>query len=158
MFKFILKGITAAVLALAFLSGCETVDPDGASRAAMNQAIAQEAPGNYYIARRMYKKDYKVWGFVREPGKPWKTAKLVMINEQKALVPDRARNSIGSDNGYEYILRGKFSGATVYEPASDRFYPEFVFESAEVRSTNPPNIYVSKRQNEPEVRILMNPM
>lgn len=147
-----------AALTAAIFTGCETTGSDAASRAAMNEAIRAEQPGNYYIARRMYKKDYKVWGWIREPGKPWKTAKLVMLNEQRQLAPDRASNKIGSDNGYEYKLSGYFSGQTVYEPASNGFYPEFIFTGAEVRSVNPANIYQQKRQNEPEVRILQPPI
>ena len=64
-----------------------------------------------------------------------------MLNEQRMLAPDRAQNKLGSDNDYEYRLTGYFSGETVYEPASNGFYPEFIFLGAEVKSTNPPNIY-----------------
>ena len=146
----------AAAASLA-LTGCETTGTADAGRASMNAAISAEQPGNYFVARRMYKQDYKVWGWVREPGRPWKTAKLVMLNEQRTLAPDRAGGKIGTDNGYEYKLTGYFSGATVYEPASDGFYPEFILQSAEVRAVNPPNIYLQKRQNNPEVRILQPP-
>lgn len=146
--------LAACVLALA---GCETIDPDAPAKAAMNEAIKAEPPGDYFVGRRMYKKDYKVWGWVRQPGQNWKSAKLVMLNEQKLLAPDRARNEIGSDNNYEYTLKGYYSGETVYEPASDRFYPEFVVTGFDVRSTNPPIIYTTKRQNDPAVRILMAP-
>lgn len=152
--RFLSVCLAAAALALA---GCESMDTDAAGRASMNQAIRAEQPGNYYVARRMYKKDYKVWGWVREPGKPWKTARLVMLNEQRQLAPDRAANKLGMDNGYEYTLTGSFSGQTVYEPASDGFYPEFILVGAEVRSVSPPNIYQQKRQNKPEVRILQPP-
>jgi len=145
------------LLALLFITGCETIDTDAPSRAAMNEAIRAEQPGNYFIGRRMYKKDYKVWGWVREPGQPWKSAKLVMFNEQKKLMPDREKNDIGFDNNYEYRLEGYFSGQTVYEPASDGFYPEFVLTGYTVRTMNGANIYVTKRQNDPAVRILMPP-
>lgn len=141
-----------------FVTGCETVDSGAAERTTMNEAIRNEAPGNYFVARRMYKQDYKVWGWVREPGKPWKTAKLVMLNEQKTLAPDRAANRIGSDNGFEYKLTGYFSGQTVYEPASNGFYPEFVLVGAELKSMSAPNIYSTKRQNEPSVRVLQPPI
>ena len=144
------------LLALAF-AGCETMNTETPARVSMNESIRLETPGNYFIGRRMYKQDYKVWGWVREPGQPWKTAKLVMLNEQQMLAPDRARNAIGSDNNYEYKLTGYFSGDTVYEPASDGFYPEFILKGAEVISTDAPNIYVSKRQNDPAVRILQPP-
>ena len=141
-----------------FITGCETVDTAGPSRSAMNEAIRNEPPGNYFVGRRMYKKDYKVWGWVREPGKPWKTAKLVMMNEQRKLVPDREANHLGYDNNYEYKLTGYFSGEQVYEPASNGFYPEFIFLGAEVRNMNPANIYQIKRQVEPTARILQPPI
>jgi len=80
-----------------------------------------------------------------------------MLNEQAKLAPDRALNKIGYDNNFEYKLYGNFSGQTVYEPASDSFYPEFVLQGFEIKDTNPPNIYLQKRQNEPSVRILMPP-
>lgn len=148
----------AGILCGLILAGCETVDSGAAARAAMNEAIRAEAPGDYFVARRMYKKDYKVWGWVREPGKPWKTARLVLLNEQRKLAPDREQGKIGSDHNTEYKLSGFFSGDTVYEPASDGFYPEFVLTGYEVKSTNPPNIYQQKRQNDPAVRILQAPL
>jgi hypothetical protein len=154
MIRILLLALTAAVI----FTGCETVDPDASARSSANAAILQEAPGNYFVGRRMYKKDYKVWGWVREPGKPWKSAKLVMFNEQRKLAPDRERNQIGSDNNYEYKLTGYFSGETVYEPASDGFYPEFVLLGYEVKDVGPANIYSTKRQNDPAVRILAPPL
>jgi hypothetical protein len=145
-------------LAIIALAGCETIDTAAAGRTAASQAIRSEPPGNYFIGRRMYKVDYKVWGWVREPGKPWKTARLVMMNEQRKLAPDRAQGKLGTDNDYEYRLAGYFSGETVYEPASNGFYPEFILLGAEVRSTKPPNIYQQERQRDPKVRILQPPV
>ncbi|MGB8463342.1 MAG: hypothetical protein WCE49_00210 [Terrimicrobiaceae bacterium] len=150
--------VFALVLSVFALAGCESIDTGAASRAAMNETIRKEPPGNYFVGRRMYKVDYKVWGWVREPGKPWSTAKLVMLNEQRVLAPDRARNKIGSDNDSEYRLTGYFSGDTVYEPASNGFYPEFILLGAEVKSTNPPNIYQLERQKNPNARILQPPL
>ena len=139
------------------LTGCETIDTASAGRASANQTIRSEPPGQYFIGRRMYKVDYKIWGWVREPGKPWSTARLVMMNEQRRLAPDRAQGKLGTDNDYEYRLSGHFSGETVYEPASNGFYPEFILLGAEVRSTKPPNIYQQERQRDPKVRILQPP-
>lgn len=144
-------------LSIIVLAGCESIDTGAASRAAMNESIRRELPGNYFIGRRMYKVEYKVWGWVREPGKPWNTAKLVMLNEQRVLAPDRAQGKLGTDNNYEYRLTGYFSGDTIYEPASNGFYPEFVILGAEVKSTSAPNIYQERRQNDPKVRILQPP-
>ncbi len=154
-----LGGWGFALLAACLLAGCETVDTAGnaAAQAAQDAAIRAEAPGDYFVGRRMYKRDYKMWGWVREPGKPWKSSRLVMLNENKVLAPDRARHQIGADNNYEYKLHGHFSGETVYEPASNRFYPEFVLTGHELRSTTPPNIYVQQRQNDPAIRLLQQP-
>jgi len=146
------------LLAVAVLCSCETVDHDAPARAAMAAAIRAEQPGNYFIGRRMFKKDYKMWGWVREPGQPWKTSKLVMLNEQTRLAPDRVRGALGDDNNHEYRLQGRFTGETIYEPASDRFYPEFQLAGFEVLNTQPPSIYLDKRQVDPEIRIIMAPV
>ena len=99
-----------ALLGLVLLSGCQTEEEKAATatRTAMNDAIKNEPPGNYYIGRRYYKVDYKFWGYIRKPGQPWSTAKLVMMNEQKMLAPDRAKGTLGSDHGYEYKLSGDY--------------------------------------------------
>jgi hypothetical protein len=105
----------------------------------------------------MYKSDYKMWGWVREPGKSWTTAQLVMLNEQTKIAPDREAGELGTDNNYEYRLRGRFSGDTVYEPASDKFYPEFILTGYELINTKPTGIYITNRQEDPDIRIIMAP-
>ncbi len=148
----------ATTFALVLLNACQTVDPDAPARTAMNAAILTEKSGDYFIGRRMYKTDYKMWGWIRVPGKPWTTARLVMLNEQKKLAPDRTQGKIGLDNNFIYHLNGKFSGETIYEPASDRFYPEFVLEGYELISTKPEPIYVTNDQENPDIRIIMKPV
>ena len=120
--------------------------PEGIQQAriAMAQNIAAEAPGDYFIGRRYFKPNFKFWGYVRQPGQPWSTAQLVMLNEKQKLAPDRERLSFGSDNNYEYKLYGYFSGDKVYEPASNGVYPEFVLKRYEEISTNPPAIFKSQ--------------
>jgi hypothetical protein len=133
------------LLGVLFLAGCETV-PQGIQQAkiAMAQRIASEPPGDYYIGRRYYKPDFKIWGYVRRPGQPWSTAQLVMLNEKQKLAPDRQQLTFGSDNNYEYKLEGYFSGDKVYEPASNTIYPEFVLKNYELISTTPPAIFKSQ--------------
>lgn len=123
----------------------------------MAASIASEPPGDYYIGRRYYKQDYKFWGFIRSPRQPWSTAKLVMLNEQESLAPDRAQNKIGSDNNYEYRLYGNFTGQTVYEPASNGFYPEFALKRSELISLSPANIYRQAGATDPTRRIIAEP-
>lgn len=154
-----MKHWSAFLLALFVLAGCETIDPAVAARqAAIMESIRQEKPGNYFVGRRYYKNDYKMWGWVRRPGQPWNTAQLVMLNEQRKLAPDRAQGKLGVDHNYEYRLEGFFSGDKVYEPASNRFYPEFVLTDYEVLSTTPPLIYREPRALDPSVRILAPPL
>jgi len=153
-FLFTLVGLLA-------LAGCETGNDfqgiQSTRVAAMREEIRNEPPGDYFIGRRYFKVDYKFWGWVRRPGQPWSTAKLVMMNEQKKLAPDRERGQLGSDNGYEYKLYGNFSGETVYEPASNGFYPEFVLTGYELRSTNPPPIFHYAGATDPERRVIETP-
>ena len=41
------------------MSSCETIDHEAPAQAAMAAAIRAEQPGNYFVGRRMFKKDYK---------------------------------------------------------------------------------------------------
>ncbi len=144
--------------ALFFLTSCETIHVQNrADRSAIDASIAHEKSGNYYIGRRFYKIDYHMWGWVKKPGEPWKQAQLVMMNEQKTLVPNRAQGKIGSDNDYEYFLYGFYSGDKVYEPASDAFYPEFVLTKAVLIDKAPPLIYPDSRWKDPKIRFLSGP-
>jgi hypothetical protein len=143
-----------AVLILAFaallLAGCETTqDQFNQSQALLNQTIANEPPGNYFIGRRFYRKNYFFWGYIRQPRQPWSSAKLVMMNEQKKLAPDRQANAPGSDGDYEYRLQGYFSGQTVYEPASNSFYPEFVLTGYQLISNHPVAIFRDPNATDP---------
>ena len=151
--------LAALMGSVLLLAGCEApiVYQTAQDRAAVTAAISGEKPGNYYIGRRFYKVDYKMWGWIKKPGEPWKQSQLVMFNEQKTLAPDRARNAIGSDNNYEYKLNGYFSGQKVYEPASDSFYPEFVMTRATVISTNAPLIFPDQRWVDPAIRLIGPP-
>jgi len=148
-----------SILGLFLLGGCVTdlTHADYVARAQMNDAIKTEPPGDYYIGRRYYKVDYKFWGFVRQPGQPWSTSKLVMMNEQTKLAPDREKGILGSDHGYEYKLYGHYSGETVYEPASNAFYPEFVLTGYELISATPAPILTIPGSNDPTRRIIETP-
>lgn len=142
--RFLVAPVLTAILAL-LIAGCAggiTEESPGirASRLAAQQAIPSEATGDYWIGRRYFNANYKFWGYMRRPRQLWSTAQLVVINESKLLAPDRARDSIGIDNGAEYRVRGSFSGQQVYEPASNRFYPEFIPTSFELVNPNPPSI------------------
>jgi hypothetical protein len=142
------------LVSLLLLSGCQMV-PNGIeeARLAMTQRIQAEAPGDYFIGRRYFKPEFHFWGYIRRPGQPWSTAQLVVLNENRQLAPDREQLSIGSDNNYEYRLRGYFSGDKVYELVSNRFLSEFVLQSYELLSTNPPPIFRSQFEGRQDIRL-----
>jgi hypothetical protein len=144
------------------MTGCQTTQKwEGIQSSRMAAVSAEnikaEEPGDYFIGRRYYKSDYKFWGYVRRPGQPWSAAKLVMLNEHSKLAPDRDLGQIGSDNGYEYKLYGDFSGETVYEPASNGFYPEFKLRNYELRSAAPGSIFRTPGAMDPSRRIIARP-
>ena len=125
------------------LVGCESPEKSGirAAQLAQRAAIFQEPPGDYFIGRRYYNPNYKFWGYIRKPGQPWRDAQLVMLNEKEKLAPDRADNHLGEDNNCQYRIFGRFTGDTVYEPASNHVYPEFMLTGYELIDRNPPSIF-----------------
>ncbi|MEI8234973.1 MAG: hypothetical protein WCH57_09840 [Verrucomicrobiota bacterium] len=151
----------AALAAVSALCGCATFSESSSAasaRAAMAAEIQAEPHGDYYIGRRYYKTDYKFWGYIRKPGQPWTTAKLVMLNENQKLAPDREGGTLGMDNGQEYKLIGSFSGATIYEPASNGFYPEFVLKGYTLRNVDPAPIFSPQGPAlDPDRRVIMTP-
>ncbi len=149
--------LLSLVTVLNFLAGCATADPNQQTRAAMFAEINAEPPGDYFIARRYYKVDYKFWGYIRKPGQPWSTAKMVMLNENTKLAPDRELGKIGSDNNYEYKFYGNFSGELVYEPASNGQYPEFVLKGYELKTVTPAPIFKVQGALDPQRRVIAKP-
>ncbi len=143
-----------------FLNGCETTSGriNTIDRAALYASIQQEEPGDYWVARRYYKQDYHFWGYIRRPQQPWSTAKMVMLNEQKKLAPDRSMGLIGSDSNYEYKFKGYFSSDTVYEPASNGFYPEFVLTDYTLKTITPLQIYSNPAATDPSRRVIESPV
>ena len=104
--------------------------------------IEAEPRGDFYYGRRYYVQKTRFWGYLREPGKPARTAKLVIFNESRKRNPDRlpeagpGRN-YGFDNNYEYKIYGRYTGRTLYEPNSNLFLPEFLLTDYQLVSTNP---------------------
>ena len=140
-FAFSLLSFVLCLLA----AGCEvgTTESGAMQQARMAQraAISREPQGDYFIGRRYYNSYYKFWGYVRRPGQPWKESKLVMLNEKKKLAPDREINQLGVDDNCEYKLWGRYTGETVYEPASNTMYPEFELSRYELIDRNPISIF-----------------
>ena len=130
-------------LLLVFTTGCEApwLSGDRAAALAQRQSSYAEPPGDYFIGRRYYNPNYKFWGYVRRPGESWKSAQLVMLNEKQKLAPDRAANQPGVDDNSQYRLYGHFTGATVYEPVSNRVFPEFLLTGYTLVDAHPASIF-----------------
>lgn len=156
IFRTLLVSACAALMLLGG-SACQTLPGTAAERRAMMEAIRNEPPGDYFVGRRYYTNDYKFWGYVRRPREAWSAAEMVVLNENQQFAPDRAAGQLGKDDNFEYRLEGYFSGDMVYEPASNRFYPEFVLQGYELVSRNPPNIYSQGANRTPGSRTIYRP-
>ncbi len=109
---------------------------------ARNAVIATEPPGNYYVGRRWWTDGTRFWGYLREPGKPWSTARLVIMNESIVKQPDRvpeegAARVHGYDHNYEYRIWGSYTGQTIYDPNSNFKVAEFRLSKYELIDANP---------------------
>ena len=129
---------------------------DRAAQLAQRNRIGQEPAGDYFVGRRYYNPNYKFWGYIRRPGQPWKAAQLVLLNEKQKLAPDREANQLGADNNCEYRIYGRFTGETVYEPASNHVYPEFLLTGYELINKNPPSIFAPGTDRRPVRRSSVN--
>ena len=105
--------------------------------------IKAEPRGNHYIGRRYFVEKTRFWGYLRRPGESWESARLVVMNEDVSRTPDRlperprGAHGYGFDHNYEYKLRGRFTGETIYDPNANMFLPEFKLESHELISASP---------------------
>lgn len=137
----ILKLILIAALAGSALTSCETIDP--AIKQRRDAEIAAEPRGDFYIGRRFATFRCRFWGYLRRPGQPWDTAKLVIFNERSCKQPDRlpevasSGNSHGYDHNYEYRIFGNYTGRTIYDPNADLMVPEFALARYELLSERP---------------------
>lgn len=93
--------------------------------------IVAEPRGDFYYGRRYFVKRTRFWGYLREPGKSARSAKLVIFNESQKRNPDRlpedgpTGSRYGFDQNYEYRIYGRYTGRTLYDPNSNQFLPEF---------------------------------
>jgi hypothetical protein len=106
----------------------------------------------------MYKSDYKMWESVLRAEQTVDDRAPCDVQRTDQARPDREAGKLGEDNNFEYRLNGRFTGDTIYEPASDRFYPEFLLTGYEVINRQPVGIYLSKSQENPDMRIIMAPV
>ena len=143
-----IKKILLVTTACLTLVQCNTLRTDCEALAEREAEIAAEAPGDYYIGRRYYIPYTRFWGYLRKPGQSWRTAKLVIMDEQKCRQPDRGIEPpldnpvFGTDHNVEYIVRGSYTGSKAYEPNSDSALDVFRATGYEVRNREPGFLFV----------------
>jgi len=113
------------------------------SKKQRQQEIAHEDRGDFYYGRRYFIKKTRFWGYLREPGQPAKSSKLVIFNESFKRSPDRLpedgpiNERFGFDQNYEYKIWGNYTGRTLYEPNSNQFLPEFLLTDYKLVNPSP---------------------
>ncbi len=137
-----------AVIACMALTQCHTLRSDCEALREREAAIAQEEKGAYFIGRRYYIPLCRFWGYLREPGQSWRTAKLVMMDESVVHTPDRGPEEplpnavFGKDQNVEYIVKGEYTGRNAYDPSTNQVLPMFRATSYEVRNAEPGFLFV----------------
>ncbi len=130
------------------LSGCAgggATSPQAALRIqTRSRQIAAEPRGNYYIGRRFHIPHTHFWGYLRSPGQSWNTARLVIMNERYAKIPNRLPEvpadgveAYGDDHNREYRIYGQYTGRRVFDPNSNMVLPEFELRRYELISESP---------------------
>ncbi len=145
------KIITALVACVA-LTQCHSLRSDCEALREREAVISQEEKGEYYVGRRYYIPLCRFWGYLREPGQSWRTAKLVMMDESEVHTPDRGPEeplpnaTFGKDQNVEYIVKGKYTGENAYDPSTDQVLPLFRASSYEVRDKKPGFLFLPSEE------------
>lgn len=127
----------------------------GPSAVERNARIAAEPRGDFFYGRRYFVKSTRFWGYLRRPGAPASTGRLVIMDEKVRRNPDRLSEvgppgqRWGYDANYEYKVYGRYTGETVYEPNSNQFLPAFRATRFEVVDRNPGWLFTPRDHYDP---------
>ncbi len=138
-----MKRILTLTASCLLLCQCNTLKSDCEAVAQREQEIASEARGDYYIGRRYYIPHTRFWGYLREPGQSWRTARLVIMDESLCRNPDRGYEppvkgaTFGHDQNVEYMVCGSYTDETAYDPSTNLILPVFQVSSFTVRDKDP---------------------
>lgn len=154
------KLFTASALCLV-LSQCHSLQSDCQAIQEREAQIARETPGNYYVGRRYYVPLTRFWGYLREPQKSWRTAKLVIMDESLCRTPDRGYEPpvkgavFGTDKNVEYVVRGSYTQEKAYDPSTNQVLPVFKATGFEVRNREPGFLFTPSEEYSEEYVTLM---
>ncbi len=155
------RKIFTGALACLTLCQCSSLRSDCEAIQQREAAIARETPGDYYVGRRYYVPLTRFWGYLREPGKSWRTARLVIMDESSRRTPDRGYEppvkgaTFGTDQNVEYVVRGAYTGENAYDPSTDQILPVFRARSYEVRNRKPGFLFKPSERYDTETLTLM---
>lgn len=147
-----IRTLIAGILTCLILCQCDSLKRDCTQLAQREAQIAQEPAGDYYVGRRYYVPLTRFWGYLRQPGQSWRTAKLVIMDEKLVRTPDRGYEppvkgaTFGKDHNVEYIIRGRYTGEKAYDSSTNLVLPVFLAESYEVRNSKPGFLFVPSEQ------------
>lgn len=119
-------------------------------------AIASEPTGDFHYGRRYYVEKTRFWGYLREPREPWRSAKLVMMREDRHKVPDRLpedgpkERRHGYDQNHQYRIFGYYTGRRAYDPNSNQILPEFMLTDYELLDRDPGWIFTPDDRYHPK--------
>lgn len=156
-----LKRILITMLGCVVLSQCNTLRTDCEAVQAREREIAAEPQGDYYVGRRYYVPLTRFWGYLREPGKSWRTGRLVIMDESVVRTPDRGYEppvsgaTFGTDQNVEYTVKGKYTGETAYDPSTDQILPVFRATAYTVRNPRPGFLFKPSEEYDEETVTLL---
>lgn len=138
--------ILLCILSL-MMAGCATTasSPQAAMQLeTRRRQLASEPRGDFYVGRRFHIPHTHFWGYLRSPGQPWSSARLVIMNERYAKIPNRlpemptdGGEAYGDDHNREYRIWGRYTGRRVFDPNSNLVLPEFELRRHELINEYP---------------------
>ncbi|MBQ4613915.1 MAG: hypothetical protein IJB31_03195 [Akkermansia sp.] len=155
------RKILIALMGCVVLSQCNTMKSDCEALRQREQEIAAEQRGDYYVGRRYYVPLTRFWGYLREPGKSWRTSRLVIMDESVVRTPDRGYEppvsgaTFGTDQNIEYMVKGSYTGENAYDPSTDQILPVFKATSYTVRNEKPGFLFVPSEEYDEETVTLL---
>ncbi len=162
VFRLAIAAIACATLTQCATTGGGTGNMGGPSVEERNAAIASEPTGDFYYGRRYFVRKTRFWGYLRKPRQPWSRAKLVVMQEDRKLAPDRLPEDgppgrrYAFDHNYDYRIRGHYTGREVYDPNSNQFLPEFRLTGYELLDTDPGWLFRPDDRYDP-LRVTLTP-
>lgn len=146
------RKIIIALAVCMLLNQCHSLRSDCEALREREAEISQEQKGEYFVGRRYYVPLCRFWGYLREPGQSWRTARLVMMDESQVHTPDRGPEeplpgaTFGTDQNVEYIVKGCYTGEHAYDPSTDQVLPLFRATSYELRNRKPGFLFVPSEE------------